>query len=251
MVLTETLLVKLLIHSQDRPSRSLIHCGTYLQIECLAMNTPESKSVAKRYQNHHLSLTMPYATIQPPFTLKFREMSKQELKDYFRWFFDVFPERTRELAEAVKQTPGFETWRPDLVPASLGTLGNWFATQAETRQRAQEERQEIASRSAYPIEIPNDELTNRTFSLAMDVGMYLSQVLVKEHPSLRWEQPLKDKKFADYGQPILVGFGPVPLNPVRIAITLAYGLASKKQSGKRLRELHDYWSKQVRTSSLG
>ncbi len=192
---------------------------------------------------------MPYATIQPPFTLKFREMSKQELKDYFRWFFDVLPERTRELAEAVRQTPGFETWQPDLTPASLDTLGNWFATQAETRQRTQEERQEIASRSAYPIEIPNEELANRTFSLAMDVGMYLSQVLVKEYRSLRWEQPLNDKIFADYGQPVLVGFGSVPLNPVRIVTTLAYGLVSKKQSGKRLRELHDYWSKQVRANA--
>src|SRR6266536_3870626 len=186
---------------------------------------------------------MPYATIQPPFTLKFREMSKQELKDYFRWFFEVLPERNGVLAEAVQRTPGFESWQPDQTPSSLDKLGEWFATQVEARKRTQEERQEITSHSAYPIEIPEDELTNRTFSLAMDVGMYLSQVLQKSHPSLRWKQTLNDKKFADYGQPVLMGFGPAPLNPVRIAVTLAYGLISKKQSGKRLRELYDYWSK--------
>ncbi len=189
---------------------------------------------------------MPYATIQPPFTLKFREMSKQELKDYFRWFFDVLPERNRVVAEAVQETPGFESWQPDQTPASLDKLGEWFATQVEARQRTQQERREITSQSSYPIEIPDDELTNRTFSLAMDVGMYLSQVLQKSNPSLRWQQPLNDKKFADYGQPVLMGFGPVPLNPVRIAVTLAYGLITKKQSGKRLRELYDYWAKQVR-----
>jgi hypothetical protein len=189
---------------------------------------------------------MAYTTIQPPFTLKFGEMSKHELKDYFRWFFDVLPQRTGELAEAMRQSPGFETWQPDQTPASLDALGEWFAVQAETRQRTPDERQEITSRSSYPIEVPNEELTNRTFSLAMDIGMYLAQVLLKNFPSLRWEQPLGDKKFADYGQPVLVGFGPVPLNPVRIAVTLAYGLVSKKQSGKRLREVYDYWSKRVR-----
>jgi hypothetical protein len=192
---------------------------------------------------------MPYATIQPPFTLRFREMPRQELQDYFRWFFDVLPQRTRELAEVVRQTQGFETWQPDQTAASLDALGEWFAAQAEARQRTPDERQEITIRSTFPIEVPNEELTNYTFSLAMDIGMYFAQVLLKNFSSLRWDQPLDDKKFADYGQPVLVGFGPVPLNPVRIAITFAYGLVSKKQSGKRLREIFDYWSKQVRAKA--
>jgi hypothetical protein len=192
---------------------------------------------------------MPYATVQPPFTLKFREMSKQELKDYFRWFFNVLPQRTSELAEAVRQSPGFETWQPDQSPTSLDKLGEWFAAQAETRQRTPDERQEIARRSAYPIEVPNAELTNRTFSLAMDIGMYLSQVLLKNHPLLQWEQPFGNKKFIDYGQPVLVGFGAVPFNPVRMLVTLAYGLVSKKETGKGLRELYEIWSNMVRAKS--
>jgi hypothetical protein len=192
---------------------------------------------------------MPYATIQPPFTLKFREMSKQELKDYFRWFFDVLPQRTSALAEAVRQSPGFETWQPDQTSASLNALGEWFAVQAETRQRTSDERQEIASRSSFPIEVPNEELTNRTFSLAMDIGMYLSQVFLKNHPSLQWEQPFSNKKFIDYGQPVLVGFGAVPFNPVRMLVTHAYGLVSKKEAGKGLRELYEIWSKMVRAKA--
>lgn len=191
---------------------------------------------------------MPYTTTQPPFTLKFREMSKQELRDYFRWFFDILPKRIFELTDAVRQTPGFEMWQPDKTADSLGGLGKWFAGQVETRQRTSEELQEITVQSAYPIQIPDEELTNRTFSLAMDVGMYFSQVLVNNHPSLRWEQLLNDKKYVDYGQPVLVGFGSVPLNPVQIAITLAYGLVSKKQSEKRLRELYDYWSRQAHSN---
>lgn len=189
---------------------------------------------------------MPYTTIQPPFALKFRELPKQELQRYFQWFLGVIPQRLNQLAEEVSQSPGFETWRADYSPASLDRLGEWFANKIETRNRTKDEVQTIESRLVFPMEIPGEELTNHTFSLAIDIGMYFSQVLLKNYPSLKWELPVHDKKFADYGQPLLTGFGPVSLNPVRISVTLAYGLASKNKSGKRLRELYDYWANHVR-----
>jgi len=46
----------------------------------------------------------------------------------------------------------------------------------------------------------------------------------------------------DYGQPVIVGFGPVFLNPVRIVVTLAYAFEAKEQTGERLRALFDIWS---------
>ena len=188
---------------------------------------------------------MPYSTIQPPFTLNLREMPKGELKRYFQWFMDVLPQRVDELAEAVRQTPGFETWQPDRTPASLDALGQWFAGQVETRNRTKEELEKIQSRQVLPMDIPNQELTNQTFSLAMDIGMYLSQVLLKNCPSLKWEQPLGNKRFVDYGQPSLAGFGRVTLNPVGIVVTFAYGLISKKRTGEGLREIFVIWSKMV------
>jgi hypothetical protein len=189
---------------------------------------------------------MSYAIIQPPFTLKFREMSKKELKDYFDWFQKILPQRLDELTKAVREVPGFDGWQPDLSPASLELLGDWFASQVEIRPRTQDEIEEIESRSVHPIEIPSEELTNRTFSLAMDIGMYLSQVFLTCYPSLRWEQPFGSKRFVDYGQPVLAGFGAAPFNPVYMMVTFAYGVASKKKSGKGLREIYDIWSKLIR-----
>jgi hypothetical protein len=72
--------------------------------------------------------------------------------------------------------------------------------------------------------------------------MYLSQVLLKAYPSLKWDQALKNKKFVDYGQPVLLGFGRVPLNPVGIVVSLAYGLVRNWKSEKALRGLFDVWS---------
>jgi hypothetical protein len=84
---------------------------------------------------------MSYATIQPPFTLNLREMPKNELHRYFQWFMEALPERVNELAAAVKETRGFESWVPNYTPDSLDSLGEWFAGQVEARNRTQEEPQ--------------------------------------------------------------------------------------------------------------
>lgn len=194
-------------------------------------------------------MTTPYAIIHPPSAKPFHEMSRQELKKYFQWFFEVLPLRIAGLASVVRQSPGFETWDPDRKPDSLNALGEWFRINAATRPLTPEEVDDINKNLSFPIEFPKQELTNVTFSLAVDIGMYLSQVFLQECPFLRWEQPLDDKKFAYYGQPVLVGFGAIPLNPVHIAVTLAYGLVDGSRGGERLRELYDYWSKMARAKS--
>src|SRR5262249_31375299 len=156
-----------------------------------------------------------------------------ELMEYFRWFIDIVPERIHELETTLSESKPFDSWRPDYFPDSLQMLGDWLATQVKTRSRTSEELQHIAARAAFPIEVAREELTDRTFSLAMDIGMYFGQVLLKNHESLEWDLPLGDKEFVDYGQPVIVGFGDLSLNPVRIVITLAYGIASNRQTGRR------------------
>ncbi len=128
-----------------------------------AIATVVQRAATERNQCYN-SLIMSYTIIHPPFTLKLREMPKKELHRYYQWFMDVLPQRVNELANAVKETPGFETWEPDNTPASLDTLGNWFAGQVETRNRTQEELQAIKDRLVFPMDIPSEELTNRTFS---------------------------------------------------------------------------------------
>lgn len=186
---------------------------------------------------------MSYKIVQPPFTLRFSEMAKKELLAYRTWFHDVMAERVSELQEAVRSTPGFECWVADETPKSLDQLGEWFGGQVETRRRTEEELAEIHSNMSFPIDIGMDELTNRTFSLAMDIGMYLGKVVVKNLEGTRWDQLLKSKNAEEYGQPVIVGFGSIPMNPVHLVVTLAYGIASGNKTGERLRELYTIWSK--------
>jgi hypothetical protein len=189
---------------------------------------------------------MAYEIIQPPFTLKFHEMSKQELINYASWFHGIAPERLAQLESAVQETRGYEAWEGSFRPESLDALGEWFAEEVNTRPRSSDEIAEIKARGEWMMAVPEVELTNRSFSLAIDVGIYVARMFEQNYPQqLSWKQFLDNKKFADYGQPVLTGFGPVPLNPIRIAVTLAYGLASRRQTGKRLREIYDYWARQV------
>jgi hypothetical protein len=174
-------------------------------------------------------------------------MPKTELKRYFEWFMEIRLHRVKVLTEAVNGTAGYEEWLSDETPASLEALGKWFAEQANVRARTDQELKRINEQLVFPIAVPGEELTTQTFSLAMDIGMYLSQVFLKNHKTLRWDQPLGNKAFIDYGQPVLVKFKSGPFNPVRMVVTLAYGLVSRKKTAEGLRNIYDIWSNMVQT----
>jgi hypothetical protein len=185
-----------------------------------------------------------YNLIQPPFrTLKFAEMTKKELREYDHWFHEVLPQRIGELEKVMNSSAGFEGWKPSYTPESLDSLGNWFASQVETRPHTRDELKNIPPHIRDWV--AGGELTDRTIALAMDVGMYLSQVFLRNNSPLKWDQIFGSKRYVDYGQPVLVGFGKVPFNPVRMTLTLAYGLESKAKDGHGLRDIYDYWSKKV------
>jgi hypothetical protein len=187
---------------------------------------------------------MTYSIIQPPFTLKFHEMTKKDLIAYAAWFHDSAPGRIAELTGAVKSSSHYESWEPTVTPESLEDLGRWLESQVETRTLRGEEIEETRAKLTFPIDIPGEDLTNRTFSLAMDIGMYFAQVVLKNLPGTRWAQPLRNKNFADYGQPVIMGFGTVPLNPVRVMVTTAYAISRKKPA--HLRGLYETWARMKR-----
>jgi len=168
-------------------------------------------------------------------------MSADELKGYGRWFLETVPARIAELHGAINSSPGFEDWEPDHSFSSIEALGLWLSRQVETRPRTNDEIDRIKVQSNFDVGVSGEELTNRTFSLAMDAGMYFGESLVSGYPHLQYYQPLNDKKFADFGQMVLLGFGRATLNPVRIVVTFCYGVASGKQGSKRLGEVYNYW----------
>lgn len=185
-----------------------------------------------------------YEPIRIPFDLNFDQKSKKELKPYFTWFTSIFGERVDALTNLVKSTPGFEDWNPDFRPESLNTLGRWLADNVETRERTREEKMQIYEKAPSwfkAVSIGSKELTNTTVLLAVDVAIYLSQVFLKNNEALFWDQHLARKNDVDYGHAVLRGFGNLHLNPIRMAIALAYGIAHGWRTADGLREIYDIW----------
>jgi hypothetical protein len=85
-------------------------------------------------------------------------------------------------------------------------------------------------------------LTNRTYSLTVDCGMYLGQVMLRAHPErLQWGQDLRDRRSMDYGQVLIVGTGVVSMDTVGFLVSMAQNFVRK--TGKRdLRAVYDIWS---------
>jgi hypothetical protein len=187
-----------------------------------------------------------YQVIAPPFTLQFRDMTNAEAKAYGEWFLGTLTERIHILSESVKATPGYASWEPDFSPDSLRMLGEWFEQIVGTRPRSPQEFSEIRRTAPgwfQQVEISDVELTDETFSVAVDIGMYLAEVLLRNVPTIRWRMHRGKRIDVDHAQPVLEGFGHDFFNPVQMMVTLAYGLARRTKTGSRLRELYDIWSR--------
>lgn len=179
---------------------------------------------------------MTYQKVEPPFSLNFWEMKKKDLEQYFEWMRHGSLGRINELQAFVQESAN---WVADSSPESLLPLGKWFSQNVRTcAVMPQGQEQSLVERQ--------HDLDTQTFSLAFDVGMYLAEVFLRNHPSLSWTQTFGSKTAIDYGQPVIQGFGSQTFNPVRMTVTLAYGLANGQRDADGLKELYDIWSGKVR-----
>ena len=175
---------------------------------------------------------MTYTTINPPvppFSLD--GLPVPELRAYYDWFIGEIPARIQELEANVQETKGYERWGADFSEESLDALGTWFVGQVSTRKLTREEVEEVKKNISFPVELPIDDwrLDLKTLSLCVDIGMYMGEVFRTNHPSVHWDIKLKgSRNYIDFGAPVLIGFGEVPMNPLRIVEVVAI----KKVKGK-------------------
>src|SRR5947199_7102280 len=100
---------------------------------------------------------MTYQVLQPPFTLRFDEMSKDELRSYYSWFMEIRLDRIALLERTVQlQVP---KWRADLSTASLEPLDVWFGSQIDTRSLTSEETRTYVGILPPGADLPAGELT--------------------------------------------------------------------------------------------
>ncbi|QWK81308.1 hypothetical protein [Ochrobactrum sp. BTU1] len=193
---------------------------------------------------------MEYKLNSLPIAPVFSERTRKELKIYYDWYIGSITDRTEILVNEIRKKEKYKSVSFDYAPETLLPLGEWFASVVETRQRTESELQEIVSSLKFPIEVPKEELTNKTFSVALDVGMYLSQVFLKKFDDLNWTQTWGRKDSVDYGQPVLSPFQKRVFNPTRMMVVQAYGVSRGSKNSNSLSELFNTWTQMKLTGEF-
>jgi hypothetical protein len=188
-----------------------------------------------------------YKLVNPPFEHGFKDASEAELQAYHEWFLSLIPERVRELEAEVRRTSGFESWKADFTLNSLDTLREWYAGQVEERPLTLDATTKSQSLGAEGMSFLLAQLsqaipTYRTLSLAFDVGVYSSQVCLKNCEDLSWRQVRSGNGYDGCGHSVLAGLDPTRCSTALLATTLSYGITIGRKTMASSRALRDVWS---------
>ena len=152
-----------------------------------------------------------------------RDMTPRQAQRYFTWFIDNIPNRLTGLQAVV----GLNL---DLSGESLAPLGEWFCSVIVGRRRTLDEiRSEMArwSKRSRELGLPVDELTltEESFSICIDVGIYLGECYRRHLPDARWALCTKPRNDISYHQPRIEGLEPHPIDPIRVTVSNGYLVA--------------------------
>ena len=139
---------------------------------------------------------------------------------------------------------------------------DWFVAQVEPRRQALleylEERDDgdaaallarVGSRVAAlvarePFSVPSErgrELTNAGYALAADAGLLLARSLLSKNPRVRWEIVRKPKRDMSFHLPVLVGMGPVYLDPIGGTVAEVQAILRGDRGPDFLADAYSFW----------
>ncbi|TPG35400.1 hypothetical protein [Flavobacterium pectinovorum] len=178
-----------------------------------------------------------------PIDYKFSTKTKDELKTYNAWFNDNKSKRIVFLIDLVKSTKGFESWNPNFSSESLKELGLWLVQNVEIEKISVEEYNKKRNEVPSHIDIKEWDLTIKTRSILVDIGIYFGEVFIKEYPNLKWEQYFsKRKKDLNHGH-VIIKLKILELNPIWLLYIIGMGIIDKSKDENCLYDLFTIWKK--------
>ena len=174
----------------------------------------------------------------------FFELTARQTKEYFNWYMEQNPYRLSQLWEYMKrERPEMEPF--DYSPESLLPLWEWYETKIEQVPMT---AKEIESRvRMFPKYLESEirkntkKFTDETLSLALDISIYLGEVVVKNHPHLRWNYRTRPKREFSVYRPVIDGLNDkMTFEPSQVLFVLMLK-STKGQNKNRLYELFYHW----------
>lgn len=170
--------------------------------------------------------------------------SKEEAKEYFKWFLSIKNERMQILEKEIKQN--FPNWKLDFTRHSLVDLYEWFVKKVMYRSMTDNEteafRNQIAQTPQFigVIDIPTKTYTEETVSICFDIGIYLGDTIIINVNGTKWMQKINSTNYIDYVHPLIATkVSKVPFNPRRITESMAGSILDKSDKSFSFLELYD------------
>ena len=176
----------------------------------------------------------------------FFELTPKQAKEYFLWYTSEIPNRIALLWEYIKQErPEAEPF--DYSPESLIPLWEWYETKIEQVPMT---AKEIESRvRIFPKYLESEirkntkKFTDETLSLALDISIYLGEVVVKNHPHLRWNYRTRPKREISVYRPVIDGLNyKMTLDSSRIVFVQML-TSVKEQNKNHLYVIYRHWER--------
>jgi hypothetical protein len=171
-------------------------------------------------------------------------MGKAGAKEFFEWLNQNADFRISQLKSLIKSSEG--SFDLDFSSESLEPLGSWLSKVLTTRQRTNAEMQElfkgVPDWVRETLRTRNTELTAKSISIAFDVALYFSRVLMHADARITWVMHTRASKLdADRNQLILIGPSQARHNPIRSIQLVCFQISTGKEKPEALGRLFGTW----------
>lgn len=172
----------------------------------------------------------------------FFELAPKKAEEYFSWYQGEIPGRIAMLWGYMKRERP-ETEPFDYSPESLIPLWDWYETKIKQVPKSQKEIDYEVSR--YPEWMEENvrkitmKFTDETLSLALDISIYLGEVVIRNYPNLRWGHFTRPKREISANRPVILGLkGKGEYFPPSSTVFVCMIKSSKKQDRNRIYDLY-------------
>ena len=180
-----------------------------------------------------------------PFGFDFHNRSRKELMIYSEWFYQNKEQRMFELNRAIQQFTG-KMWQQDYSINSLAELNLFLLNSIKSENLSKQELEEKKKRVPTYITIQDWDLTVKSRSLLVDVGIYWGEVIIYNNNSLHWEQFFsRNKNDNDYGHMVIMLKNSQRINPIWLMYIQGLKIIKGTVSQTFLNDLYSIWTSYI------
>ncbi len=169
------------------------------------------------------------------------------VKKYFEWYIKEIPNRMKIFQEYLDSNNANVVL--DYSEESLSKLWSYMVDITEYREIREDELKEYYPEGFYTDEERQElkkeakTITTKTQLIALDVGAYFGEVLIRNNPTLRWDYFTKPNNHMDANTPVIVMFTDATMDPTNIVRNCLW-----RNNKNRLMEVYYIWKKKVLTT---